>query len=63
MGRARRDSLDDFLLRMRGIVAGGPRNILYGMRAEGGSDGGEILVRRRSGAKSNKDDLVPHDPI
>jgi hypothetical protein len=63
MERARRDSLDDFLPRMRGAVEGGPRQIPYDWRAEGGSDGGEVLVRRRSGAKSQKDDLVSDDPI
>jgi hypothetical protein len=62
-GRARRDSLDDFLPRMRGAVERGPRQIAYNLRPEGGSDGGEVLVRRRSGAKSHKDDLVPDDPI
>jgi hypothetical protein len=61
--RARRVSLDDFFLRMRGLANGGPRKILFGSRPEEGSDGGEVPVRRRSRAKINKDDLVPDDPI
>jgi hypothetical protein len=62
MVRARRDPLDDFLLKKRGIVEGGPRKILNDLRSEESANGGEILVRCGSGAKSDKVHLVAHDP-